>query len=33
MFLVETNVVSGLRARRPHGGVLAWLMHRRPDTL
>lgn len=25
MFLLDTNVVSELRRRRPHGAVLAWL--------
>lgn len=25
MFLLDTNVVSELRKRKPHGGVLAWL--------
>ena len=25
MFLLDTNVVSELRKRRPHGGVLAWI--------
>jgi predicted nucleic acid-binding protein len=25
MYLLDTNVVSELRKRRPHGGVLAWL--------
>ncbi|HUZ12079.1 MAG TPA: type II toxin-antitoxin system VapC family toxin [Caulobacteraceae bacterium] len=25
MFLLDTNVVSQLRRRRPHGAVLAWL--------
>ena len=24
MFLLDTNIVSELRRRRPHGGVLAW---------
>jgi predicted nucleic acid-binding protein len=24
MYLLDTNVVSELRKRRPHGGVLAW---------
>lgn len=25
MYLLDTNVVSELRRRKPHGGVLAWL--------
>ncbi len=25
MYLLDTNVVSELRRRRPHGGVLAWI--------
>jgi toxin FitB len=25
MYLLDTNVVSELRKRKPHGGVLAWL--------
>jgi predicted nucleic acid-binding protein len=25
MYLLDTNVVSEFRKRRPHGGVLAWL--------
>ncbi len=25
MYLLDTNVVSELRRRRPHGGVIAWL--------
>ena len=25
MYLLDTNVLSELRKRRPHGGVLAWL--------
>ena len=25
MYLLDTNVVSELRKRRPHGGVVAWL--------
>lgn len=25
MFLLDTNVVSELRKKKPHGGVLAWL--------
>jgi predicted nucleic acid-binding protein len=25
MYLLDTNVVSELRKRRPHGGVLAWI--------
>src|SRR5712691_7954291 len=25
MFLLDTNIISELRKRRPHGGVLAWL--------
>src|SRR4029434_10845572 len=25
MYLLDTNIVSELRKRKPHGGVLAWL--------
>lgn len=25
MYLLDTNVISELRKRRPHGGVLAWI--------
>ena len=25
MYLLDTNVVSGLRRARPHGAVVAWL--------
>jgi predicted nucleic acid-binding protein len=25
MFLLDTNIVSELRKRRPHGGVLSWI--------
>jgi predicted nucleic acid-binding protein len=25
MYLLDTNVISELRKRKPHGGVLAWL--------
>lgn len=25
MYLLDTNVVSELRKRRPHGGILAWI--------
>jgi len=25
MYLLDTNVVSELRRRRPHGAVVAWL--------
>ena len=27
MFLLDTNVVSEFRRRKPHGAVLAWLEH------
>lgn len=26
MYLLDTNIVSELRKRRPHGGVIAWLL-------
>ena len=31
MYLLDTNVISGLRRARPHGAVVAWL-HATPDS-
>ena len=33
MFLLDTNVVSELRKRKPHGAVLAWLDAQAPASL
>lgn len=33
MFLLDTNVVSELRKRKPHGAVLAWLDAQAPAGL
>jgi toxin FitB len=33
MYLLDTNVVSELRRRRPHGGVIAWLSSVRDEDL
>ncbi len=33
MFLLDTNVVSELRRRRPHLGVLSWIRRVSPDRL
>ena len=33
MFLLDTNVVSELRKRKPHGAVLAWLEAQAPAGL
>jgi predicted nucleic acid-binding protein len=33
MFLLDTNVVSGLRKPRPHGGVVAWLQSIEEDQI
>ena len=33
MFLLDTNVVSELRKRKPHGAVLAWLEAQAPASL
>ena len=33
MYLLDTNVVSGLRQPRPHGAVLAWLQARDDSEL
>ncbi len=33
MFLLDTNVVSELRRRRPHGAVVSWLESVRDDDL
>jgi hypothetical protein len=27
MYLLDTNIISELRRKRPHGGVLAWLQN------
>jgi hypothetical protein len=32
-YLLDTNVVSELRKRKPHGAVVAWLGHLREDQL
>ncbi|HEV2402486.1 MAG TPA: type II toxin-antitoxin system VapC family toxin [Candidatus Sulfotelmatobacter sp.] len=32
-YLLDTNVVSELRKRKPHGGVLAWMDTLRPDQI
>ena len=32
-YLLDTNVVSELRKRKPHGAVVAWLGHLRDDQL
>jgi toxin FitB len=32
-YLLDTNVVSELRKRRPHGAVLAWLDTLRPEQI
>jgi predicted nucleic acid-binding protein len=33
MYLLDTNVISELRRRRPHGAVLAWLQGVRDEDL
>ena len=33
MFLLDTNVVSELRKRKPHGAVLAWVEAQTPPSL
>ncbi len=33
MYLLDTNVISELRKRKPHGGVLAWLNSVRDQAL
>ena len=33
MYLLDTNVISELRKRKPHGGVLAWLNSVGEDTI
>ena len=33
MFLLDTNVVSELRKRKPHGAVLAWVEAQTPASL
>lgn len=33
MYLLDTNVVSELRRRKPHGAVLAWVAAQKPDDL
>ena len=32
-YLLDTNVVSELRRRKPHGGVLAWMATLRPEQV
>lgn len=32
-YLLDTNVVSELRKRRPHGGVIAWLEQQPDETV
>lgn len=32
-YLLDTNVVSELRKRRPHGAVLAWMDRLRPEQI
>jgi toxin FitB len=32
-YLLDTNVVSGLRKTRPHGAVVAWLAALRPEQI
>ena len=33
MYLLDTNVISELRKRKPHGGVVAWLNSVRDEAL
>lgn len=33
MYLLDTNVISGLRKAKPHGAVLAWIRAVRPDEI
>ena len=33
MFLLDTNIVSELRKRKPHGGVVAWVSAREATSL
>ena len=32
-FLLDTNVISETRKRKPHGGVLAWIADLKPDQM
>lgn len=32
-FLLDTNVISETRKRKPHGGVLAWIAHLKPEQI
>ncbi len=32
-YLLDTNVISELRKRKPHGGVLAWIESLRPEQI
>jgi hypothetical protein len=33
VYLLDTNVISGLRKAKPHGAVLAWIRAVRPDEI
>jgi predicted nucleic acid-binding protein len=33
MYLLDTNVISELRKRKPHGGVIAWLQNIEMDRI
>jgi toxin FitB len=32
-YLIDTNVISELRKKRPHGGVIAWMESLRPEQI
>lgn len=32
-YLIDTNVISELRKRKPHGGVVAWMESLRPEQI
>jgi hypothetical protein len=32
-YLFDTNVVSEMRKKKPHGGVVSWIAHLRPEQI
>jgi predicted nucleic acid-binding protein len=32
-YLLDTNVISETRKKKPHGGVLAWIAHLKPEQI